>query len=72
MQDLSRPAGALGMLCGGLVFFTGVVLLCMWLWPDNEKVFVLFSGILGTFNGALMTYLQQRRAEKKKGEDEED
>ncbi len=57
--------GVLLMLCAGLLFFTIVILLCVAFWPAHEKLFVLFAGILGNFNGSLMTYLQVRRSEGK-------
>jgi hypothetical protein len=48
----------LWVLCGGLLFFTLVIVGVAFMFPGNEKLYALFAGILGNFSGSLFTWLQ--------------
>ncbi len=37
----------------GIVFFSGVILLCEHFYPMDGQLFQVFTGILGNFTGAL-------------------
>jgi hypothetical protein len=47
----------LWILCGGLFFFTLVVIGVAIFMPGKEAIYALFAGILGNFSGGLFTYL---------------
>jgi hypothetical protein len=60
----------LWVLCGGLFFFTLVIIGTAWFFPGNEKIYALFAGILGNFSGALFTWLQISRKVDGNGEND--
>jgi hypothetical protein len=65
MRDFfDSEAGQLIVLSAGLFIYSLFVLFCAWAWPGNEKLFALFAGIVGNFNGALIMYFRMRRGPK--------
>jgi len=51
----------LKLLQKGIVFFTLVTLGVAWFLPQNQAIYSLFSGAVGTFIGALMMYLHLQK-----------
>lgn len=48
------------VLCGGIVFFTCVVFLAAWLFPQNEKLTTYFAGVLTGFSSSLFLWMQKK------------
>lgn len=56
-EFLESTAGAITLLFGGLALFSIVCIMCAVILPSNERIAVLFSGIVGNFSGALFTVI---------------
>lgn len=57
---IESTAGAIFLLFFGLCLFTTVCIMVALKMPDNQPIYGLLSGIVGNFNGSLMTLITVR------------
>lgn len=56
-----REDKTLIVLCGGLFFFTAMVMTVVYTRAEDVQLYALFSGVFGQFSGALMMHLKGER-----------
>jgi uncharacterized membrane-anchored protein len=49
------------VLCSGMVFFAGLVMLVTYTRSEDVQLYGLFAGVFGQFSGALMMYLKAEK-----------
>jgi hypothetical protein len=43
-----------------MLFFTGIVLFCAYIWPSDGQVFQVMTGLLTAFSGAFFMRIKPR------------